>query len=86
MDGYSLQHEDRVITIFSAPNYCYRYLMIYLYNWIDAEIRQRLWRSMTSKNSLSKTKLFLLSVSIQYDPAPRDGEPKVVKRAPDYFL
>jgi serine/threonine-protein phosphatase 2A catalytic subunit len=24
MEGYKLSHEERVITLFSAPNYCYR--------------------------------------------------------------
>jgi len=29
---------------------------------------------------------FFLSCSLQFDPAPRRGEPHVTRRTPDYFL
>lgn len=29
---------------------------------------------------------WILSFSLQFDPAPRRGEPHVTRRTPDYFL
>jgi serine/threonine-protein phosphatase 2A catalytic subunit len=54
-----------VVTIFSAPNYCYRC-------GNQAAI-------MEVDEKLNKTFL-------QFDPAPRRGEPLVTRRTPDYFL
>lgn len=65
MDGYSHAHEDRVITIFSAPNYCYR---------------------CGNQAAIMEVDEQQKCSYIQYDPAPRLDEPKVLKRAPDYFL
>lgn len=30
--------------------------------------------------------LFPLPTALQFDPAPRRGEPEVTRRTPDYFL
>lgn len=30
--------------------------------------------------------MLIASCSIQFDPAPRKGEPHVTRRTPDYFL
>ena len=57
----------------------------------DVEIRPLLWKSMsrserTSINvQLLKGGLIELN-SLQFDPAPRKGDPNVQKRVPDYFL
>ena len=50
--------------------------------------RQLLWKSMNSWSIRCKynpliSKLFL---SLQFDPAPRQTEPNISKRTPDYFL
>jgi diadenosine tetraphosphatase ApaH/serine/threonine PP2A family protein phosphatase len=37
-EGYAQSHEDKVVTVFSAPNYCYKYF--FLVKIIDVEIRQ----------------------------------------------
>lgn len=65
MDGYNWAHDMHVVTIFSAPNYCYRC-------GNQAAI-------MSVDEQTNKTFL-------QFDPAPRRGEPHVTKRTPDYFL
>jgi serine/threonine-protein phosphatase 2A catalytic subunit len=65
MEGYNWSHEQQVVTIFSAPNYCYRCGN----NAALMEIDERMEKTF-----------------IQFDPAPRRGEPHVTRRTPDYFL
>lgn len=65
MDGYNWSHGMSVVTIFSAPNYCYRCGNQAAIMEIDEHFK----------------KSFL-----QFDPAPRRGEPHVTRRTPDYFL
>ncbi|CAI7773692.1 unnamed protein product [Closterium sp. NIES-53] len=65
MEGYNWAHEQKVVTIFSAPNYCYRCGNTAAILEVD--------------ESMSQT-------FIQFEPAPRRGEPDVTRRAPDYFL
>mmetsp|Transcript_10096 Transcript_10096/g.14277 ORF Transcript_10096/g.14277 Transcript_10096/m.14277 type:complete len:410 (-) Transcript_10096:71-1300(-) len=65
MDGYNWSHDMNVVTIFSAPNYCYRC-------GNQAAI-------MEVDENLNKSFL-------QFDPAPRRGEPMVNRKTPDYFL
>jgi len=65
MDGYNWGHEKNVVTIFSAPNYCYRC-------GNQAAI-------MEVDENLQKTFL-------QFDPAPRRGEPHIGRKTPEYFL
>jgi len=65
MDGYSWSHEEAVVTVFSAPNYCYR-----CGNQAGMlEVDEKLNRTF-----------------LQFDPAPRRGEPHLTARTPDYFL
>jgi len=42
MEGYSQVHNKKCVTIFSAPNYCYRYDMsTWFLNFLkDVEIKQ----------------------------------------------
>jgi len=65
MDGYNYAHEGNVVTIFSAPNYCYRCGNQAAIMPVDENMR----------------KTFM-----QFDPAPRQGEPQVSRRTPEYFL
>ena len=67
MEGYNWSHEKNVVTIFSAPNYCYRC-------GNQAAIME------VGENDKSKPTF------LQFDPAPRRGEPHVNRRTPDYFL
>ncbi|GJZ07676.1 serine/threonine-protein phosphatase PP2A-2 catalytic subunit [Tanacetum coccineum] len=65
MEGFNWGHEQKVVTIFSAPNYCYR------------------CGNMASILEVDDCKGHTF---IQFDPAPRRGEPDVTRRTPDYFL
>ncbi|KAL0739978.1 hypothetical protein Bca4012_081491 [Brassica carinata] len=65
MDGYNWAHEQKVVTIFSAPNYCYR---------------------CGNMASILEVDDCMNHSFIQFEPAPRRGEPDVTRRTPDYFL
>jgi len=63
--GYNWCHERNVVTIFSAPNYCYR---------------------CGNQAALMELDDGLKYTFLQFDPAPRRGEPLVTRRIPDYFM
>ncbi|GJP42444.1 hypothetical protein CLOM_g2007, partial [Closterium sp. NIES-68] len=65
MEGYNWAHEQKVVTIFSAPNYCYRCGNMAAILEVD--------------DAMGHT-------FIQFEPAPRRGEPDISRRTPDYFL
>jgi len=65
MEGYSWCHEQQVVTIFSAPNYCYRCGNQAAIMEVDEKMQHQF---------------------LQFDSAPRCGEPHVTRRTPDYFL
>mmetsp|Transcript_17004 Transcript_17004/g.38271 ORF Transcript_17004/g.38271 Transcript_17004/m.38271 type:complete len:165 (+) Transcript_17004:673-1167(+) len=66
MDGYNWIHEMNVVTIFSAPNYCYR---------------------CGNQAAIMEVDEHLKKSFLQFDPAPRRGEPhETTRRTPDYFL
>lgn len=67
MEGYNWSHEGAVVTIFSAPNYCYRC-------GNQAALLE------VDENRAAQQFL-------QFDPAPRRGEPvHGGRKAPEYFL
>lgn len=65
MEGYNWSHEKNVVTIFSAPNYCYR------------------CGNMAAIMELDENMKFTF---LQFEPAPRRGDPALVRNQPDYFL
>ncbi|KAJ3632111.1 hypothetical protein Zmor_022087 [Zophobas morio] len=65
MEGYLWCHNRGVVTIFSAPNYCYR---------------------CGNQASIMELDDSMKYTFLQYDPAPRPGEPNVTRQTPDYFL
>jgi serine/threonine-protein phosphatase 2A catalytic subunit len=65
MDGYNWSHDRNVVTIFSAPNYCYR---------------------CGNQASILEIDENMRYTFLQFDPAPRRGEPQITRRTPDYFL
>lgn len=71
--GFNWSQEKNVVTIFSAPNYCYRCGNQAAIMEIDERMNQTLYFCVAND-------------SLQFDPAPRKGEPHVTRRTPDYFL
>lgn len=65
MEGYNWSHSSQVVTIFSAPNYCYR---------------------CGNQAAIMEVDEYLNRSFLQFDPAPRRGEPVLSKRPPDYLL
>ncbi|XP_055814625.1 serine/threonine-protein phosphatase PP2A catalytic subunit-like isoform X2 [Solanum dulcamara] len=65
MEGFNWAHDQKVVTIFSAPNYCYR---------------------CGNMASILEVDDCNGHTFIQFEPAPRRGEPDVTRRTPDYFL
>lgn len=65
MEGYNWCHEQQVVTIFSAPNYCYR---------------------CGNQAAIMEIDEGLGHTFLQFDPAPRRGEPSIGKPLADYFL
>ena len=63
--GYNWSHDRNVVTVFSAPNYCYR---------------------CGNQAAIMELDDALNYTFLQFDPAPRRGEPHVTRRTPDYFL
>ncbi|KAF1781240.1 Metallo-dependent phosphatase-like [Phytophthora cactorum] len=70
MEGYNWSHKCNVVTIFSAPNYCYRCGNEAAIMEVDEQMQYTLY----------------VQESDRFDPAPRRGEPHVSRRTPDYFL
>jgi len=65
MDGFNWSHAKQVVTIFSAPNYCYRCGNQAAIMEVDEKMNKHF---------------------LQFDSAPRRGEPHVSRRTPEYFL
>ena len=102
MEGYQWQHNRQVVTVFSAPNYCYRCGNQAAIMEVDDSVDQCGKESIHDHCKLyvptflvyallyDRTILtypwFLLSFSSQFDPAPRDESWHKSPRTPDYFL
>ena len=64
-----------MVTIFSAPNYCYRCGNQAAILEIGENMKYRLW---ALRGAVTR--------SLQFAAAPRTGAQDVVQRAPDYYL
>lgn len=86
MEGYNWCHDKNVVTIFSAPNYCYRCGNQAAIMEIDEHLEYTLFVPPGIRGLSVSLHTHPLFLSLQFDPAPRRGEPHVVRRTPDYFL
>merc|ERR1719491_2300016 len=75
MEGYQWQHNRSVVTVFSAPNYCYRCGNQAAIMEVDDTADQS-----TRENIHDHCKFS------QFHPAPRDQNWHKSTRTPDYFL
>ncbi|EEC42884.1 predicted protein [Phaeodactylum tricornutum CCAP 1055/1] len=75
MEGYQWQHNRSVVTVFSAPNYCYRCGNQAAIMEVDDTVDQ------TNKDTVHDHCRFS-----QFDPAPRDESWHKSSRTLDYFL
>jgi len=83
--GYNWCHDQNVVTIFSAPNYCYRCGNQAATMELNEAIMHMLY-VLAPTFIMCVAKLSSPRNSLQFDPAPRKGEPHVTRRTPDYFL
>jgi diadenosine tetraphosphatase ApaH/serine/threonine PP2A family protein phosphatase len=120
MEGFNWSHEQNVVTIFSAPNYCYRCGNQAAIMEIDEHLKYTLYVTCAHPHPYRERErdrdaclayhdahktafvrshahaahvcVFVCLVvvmgwrSLQFDPAPRRGEPHVTRKTPDYFL
>jgi len=75
MEGYQWQHNRMVVTVFSAPNYCYRCGNQAAIMEVDDNV-----------DACGKDKVYEYCKFSQFDPAPRDESWHKSPRIPDYFL
>ncbi|CAM9136502.1 unnamed protein product [Heterosigma akashiwo] len=75
MEGYQWTHNQGVVTIFSAPNYCYRCGNQAAIMEVDENISSSLVDAIYEHAKFT-----------QFDPAPRAENWRKQKRVPDYFL
>ena len=96
MEGYNWCHDRNVVTVFSAPNYCYRCGNQAAIFVVDEHLKYNLCAAAPNarprpprRRRPCPTELTAPPArarSVQFDPAPRRGEPHVTRRTPDYFL
>lgn len=65
MEGYQWHHDKQCVTIFSAPNYCFR---------------------SGNRGAIMELDENIQYTFIQFNFAPRRGQPHISRRVPDYFL
>ena len=77
--------QSYITNILEAPNYCYRCGNQAAIMEIDEHLKYTLYVAPRS-GKRPRVRLLTDSLSLQFDPCPRAGEPMVSRRTPDYFL
>ncbi|KAM3568571.1 hypothetical protein VYU27_009301, partial [Nannochloropsis oceanica] len=75
MEGYQWAHRQGVVTVFSAPNYCYRCGNQAALMEVDEQ-----FASVDGVDAYDHCNF------TRFDPAPRGDSWRQSKRQPDYFL
>ncbi len=95
VQGYQWAHNQGVVTIFSAPNYCYRCGNLAAIMEVDEHMKYTLYvvrcmregpRASACASVCANFSCGAVRGSIPFDPAPRDESFNVKKRTPDYFM
>lgn len=84
MEGFQWTHNKKVLTVFSAPNYCYRCGNQAAVMEVDEFMKFGLYVGWCTFQSVRPHVIAVCSVT--FDPAPRDAAFNEKKRSPDYFL
>ena len=89
-------HGQRTVTVFSAPNYCYRCgnqaaIMEVCLNHAGTPLKLLVapsGKSLAYRCCAGWPQIndALDTSFLQFEPAPRRGEPHITQRAPEYFL
>jgi serine/threonine-protein phosphatase 2A catalytic subunit len=101
MEGYNWSHDENTVTIFSAPNYCYRcgerttHIMCY-FVYVATCCKVRIsFEGPLNPDVLSHSGNMAAIMEVadnmsrsfqKFEPAPRRGEPEISRQTPDYFL
>mmetsp|Transcript_4093 Transcript_4093/g.13663 ORF Transcript_4093/g.13663 Transcript_4093/m.13663 type:complete len:329 (-) Transcript_4093:173-1159(-) len=91
MEGYSWFHNERLVTVFSAPNYCYRCGNMAAIMEVDEHLASNFIQHAASVSYDSPIFLLQAFWRPRFDPAPRRGGDgglgiEVSQQTPDYFL
>jgi len=102
MEGYQWDHDNNIVTIFSAPNYCYRCGNQAAIMEVNEHMHYSLWvararararahaaaAAAAAGTPTAHRSLLRHARSIPFDPSPREEAKKGadVGRVPDYFL
>lgn len=91
-----MRGEQNMVTVFSAPNYRYRFGELVKYNRGcvcvhligSTDHAMCLCRFVSAGNlaAIMEVSESMAKSFQKFEPAPRRGEPEVSRRTPDYFL
>ena len=89
MEGYKSHFDGKLTTIWSAPNYCYRYLIVFAVsiNFCSIDIKFYLLFRCGNVAAILELDENLEKNFKRFNAAPEDfKEPPLKKPLPEYFL